>query len=132
LELKNLNQPLGTPLALVLLAGLSIPEDEIGRPSTFCECSPFLEPLRFGAAFFLPTLESAKTSLELLFPLFGSSTPFLEEKTVQLSKASWAAPWAAIELILFKETFFLASLTSGNPVFFLFTNYISGGTTTVP
>jgi hypothetical protein len=92
LEVKNLNQPLETAFVLVLLAGPSIPEDETRSPSTFCECSPFLEPLCFGATFFLPTLESARTSLELLLPLFGSSTPFLEGKIVQLSKASSAAP----------------------------------------
>ena len=126
-ELKKMNQPLETPLTLVLLVGPSILEDETGRPSIFCECSPCLDPMRFGAALFLPTLESIRTSLEMLFSLFGSQTPFLDGIIVQLIKASQTAPWVVIELILFKETFFLASLISGNHAFFLFTKlYLEG------
>jgi hypothetical protein len=100
LELKYLNQPLGTPLTLVMLAG-TIPEEETGIPSTCRECSPFLDPLCFGTGFFVLTLESA----------------------ILLTNTSWAV----IELILFKETFFLAPLTSGNHGFFLFTKIYLGG-----
>jgi hypothetical protein len=106
LELKYLNQPLGTPLALVLFMDPSIPEVETGTPSACREFSPFLDPLCFGAGFFVPTLELA----------------------IQLINAPWVASWAAVELILFKETFFLAPLTSGYTGFFLFTKlYLGGG-----
>jgi hypothetical protein len=80
-----LNQPFGTPLALVLLAVPSFPREKIGTPSTCCECFPFLDPLRFVAGFFVPSLESAKTSQEMLFSHFESSIPILDGTIIPLT-----------------------------------------------